>query len=120
MPHASKQHGRQNRVWYYLCTGAAIAVVAGIWVWNVRSVVSSGVAGAKDVLSTVATTASDVKQQSQPDQASIDAVKQGFQQVIKSAADQETQKDQTVDAVAQLMSDKLAASADAAAPSSQQ
>lgn len=98
---------RRGHLAFVVCTAAAIAIVAGVWVWTLRATVAQGVSGAKDVLADVAETAGGVKEQSGPNPTVVSAVKDGFQGMIDEQAAQAKQRQQTVDAVAGLMSKAL-------------
>ena len=113
-----RSQSKSDRVAFIACTSVAIAVIAGMWIWNVRALVEQGVSGAKQVFTDVSQTATDVKIQSSPDPAATEAIKAGIHAVLKNAApaapaEEAADAQATVDAVAQLMSEKLVAGADA-------
>ncbi|NBS41886.1 hypothetical protein EBS80_04500, partial [bacterium] len=81
-----RSQSKSDRVAFIACTSVAIAVIAGMWIWNVRALVEQGVSGAKQVFTDVSQTATDVKIQSSPDPAATEAIKAGIHAVLKNAA----------------------------------
>lgn len=103
---------------FVACTAVALAIVVGMWVLSVRSIVAGGVAGTKEVYSSVVSTASEVKQQTAPDQETIDAVKAGFKTIFTPPAEEEagTEREDAVSAAAEIMAEKIAAEETEAEP----
>ncbi len=102
---------KSDRVAFIACTSVALAVIAVAWALSVRANVERGVSGARQVISEVSTTASDVKQKSATDPETTAAIKAGihaaFTSAVERQAEEEAKEQATVDAVAQAMSEKL-------------
>lgn len=106
----ARPRAKHDRVAFVACTAVALAIVVVMWVLGVRSVVADGLAGTKAVLSDVASTASDVKQQTAPDKETIDAIKAGIKTVLTQPAEDEgASREAAVGAAAEIMAENLAA-----------
>lgn len=111
----ARPQSKSDRVAFIACTSVALAVIVGMWVWNMRTLVEQGVSGARQVITDVSETAGDVKAQSAPDPETAAIIKAGIHAALNAAADKqaaETAEQATVDAVAQAMSEKLTADAE--------
>ena len=60
-------------------TSLAVAIIVAVWGWSVRMTVEQGVAGAREMVASVADTAGNVRAETQPDPEVLSAVKAGFQ-----------------------------------------
>jgi hypothetical protein len=115
MARSQKKH---DRIAFIACTSLAIAIAVVMWVLSVRSVVGQGVAGTREVISNVSSTAGAVKQQSAPDPETIAAIKAGLKEIVTKQDEgpggpvgqggdategSAASDDETIDAVAQLM-----------------
>jgi hypothetical protein len=103
MPRLKSKH---DRLAFIACSSTAIALVVAAWVLSVRTVVQSGVAGAKETLTGVAETARDVKEQSSPDPETVAAIKSGLKTIF-SADEVQAERRQAVEAVAGMMAEGL-------------
>jgi len=117
MPHLKRIPSKHDRRAFIACTSFAIAVIVGVWAWTVRMTVLQGMSGAKDVLSNVTETAGTVREQTQPDLETVSAVKAGLQRVIERKATENAERQGTVDAVAEMMSDGLGGTTEASVSS---
>lgn len=100
-----RSHSKHDRTAFIACTALALAIVAVMWALSVRSLVVGGLAGTREMLSSVASTASEVKRQTAPDQEAIDAVRAGFKAMLTSSAEEEegTDREEAVSAAAEIM-----------------
>ena len=106
----SSPRSKHDRNAFIACTAVAIAIIVGGWVWTVRITVIQGVEGAREMLSTVAETAGDVREQAEPDPEVVSAVKAGFQGMMNEQAAEKAEADEreeAVGAVAELMKNDI-------------
>lgn len=96
-----------DKIAFITCTSLALAIVVGMWIWSVQSVVRSGVAGTKELLSDVGETASSAREEIQPDSESVQAVKDGLKELMKPTEVAVEQRQEVVEAVAEKMKEKL-------------
>lgn len=110
MSHPTRTPSKHDRRAFIACTAIAIAIIVAVWVWTVQITVVQGVEGARQMLSTVVETAGDVREEAEPNAEVISAVKAGFQGMIDEKASEQAEaeeRQETVNAVAELMKNDI-------------
>lgn len=97
----------RDRRAFIACTALAIAIIVAVWVWTVQLTVANGMAGAREALSTVADTASEVREETRPDPEAVSAIRAGFQGMIDARDAEKEEASAAVDAVAQIIAEDL-------------
>src|SRR3989339_714045 len=101
------QPSRRDRMAFIAFTSLAVAIIVAVWGWSVRMTVEQAVAGAREMVASVADTAGNVRAETQPDPEVLSAVKAGFQEMIDQKIAEGEQRQDAVDAVAEILAQDL-------------